>query len=79
VFTEGRHWFREFFLQEGKLLPDHSSYVKSTFRPWSDPGLHLIFVTLCEEQSPSEFSAECERLARQFHHQCQQPTFAALQ
>ncbi|MCX6857064.1 MAG: archaeosortase/exosortase family protein [Verrucomicrobia bacterium] len=70
VFTEGHHWFREFFLQDGKLLPDHTAYVKSTFRPWSDPGVHLIFATLCDKQSPTDFSADCERLANQFHLLC---------
>jgi exosortase/archaeosortase family protein len=70
VFTEGRHWFREFFLQDGQLLPDYAAYVKSTFRPWSDPGVHLIFVSLREKQSPAEFSAACEQLAEQFHRQC---------
>lgn len=71
VFTEGRHWFREFFLQDGQLLPDYAAYVKSTFRPWSDPGVHLIYVSLCEKQSPAEFSAACETLAAQFHQLCQ--------
>lgn len=77
VFTEGRHWFREFFLQDGHLLTDYAAYVKSTFRPWSDPGVHLIFVSLCEKQSPAEFSAACEQLADQFHRQCStQPSIA---
>ena len=70
VFTEGRHWFREYFIQDGQILPDYASYVKSTFRPWSDPGVHLIFVTLSEKQSPEEFSAECERLVNQFYQLC---------
>jgi exosortase/archaeosortase family protein len=77
VFTEGRHWFREFFLQDGHLLPDYAAYVKSTFRPWSDPGVHLIFVSLREKQSPSAFSDACEQLAEQFHRQCSlQPSIA---
>ena len=78
VFTEGRHWFREFFLQDGQLHPDHLSYVKSAFRPWSDPGVHLIFVSLREKQSPAEFSAACQRLAEQFHHLCLSPSAIVL-
>ncbi|MBK8040793.1 MAG: archaeosortase/exosortase family protein [Verrucomicrobiaceae bacterium] len=70
VFTEGRHWFREFFLQDGQMQPDYATYVKSTFRPWSDPGLHLIFVSLREKQPPEAFSAACEQLAAQFYQQC---------
>ncbi len=77
VFSEGRHWFREFFLQDQALLPGYAEYVKSTFRPWSDPGVHLIFVTLCEKQSPADFSAACEQLAQQFHQQCQHPSSIA--
>lgn len=79
VFTEGRHWFREFFLQDGQLLPDYAAYVKSAFRPWSDPGVHLIFVSLREKQSPAEFSAACEQLAEQFHRQCRTQPSIALQ
>ncbi len=74
VFTEGKHWFREFFLQDGNLISDYSGYVKSTFRPWSPPGVHLIFVCLTDKQTPQDFSKACEVLARQFHEQCQHPT-----
>ncbi len=77
VLTEGRHWFREFFFQDGQLLPDYASYVKSTFRPWSDPGVHLIFVCLSEKQTPAEFSAACEQLAQNFHQQCMPPKILA--
>lgn len=70
VLTEGRHWFREFFLQDGQMLPDYAAYVRSTFRPWSDPGVHLIFVSLREKQTAAEFSAECDLLATQFHQLC---------
>jgi len=79
VFTEGRHWFREFFLQDGQLLPDYAAYVKITFRPWSDPGVHLIFVSLREKQSPAEFSAACEQLAEQFYQRCLPQTTLAHQ
>lgn len=74
VFTEGKHWFREFFLQDGNLISDYSGYVKSTFRPWSPPGVHLIFVCLKDKQEPQAFSDACEVLAKQFHEQCQNPT-----
>lgn len=70
VFTEGKHWFREFFLQDGHLITDYAGYVKSTFRPWSAPGVHLIFVCLRDKQPPADFSATSERLARQFHTHC---------
>lgn len=71
VFTEGKHWFREFFLQDGRLITDYADYVKSTFRPWSAPGVHLIFVCLRDKQTPADFSTTTEHLAHDFHHQCQ--------
>ena len=71
VLTDGTNWFREFFLQNGKLLPDYPAYVQSTFIPWSEPGVHLIFVAANGVQKPGEFSAACEELAKQFHQQCQ--------
>ena len=70
VLTDGTHWFREFFLQDGHLLPDYPAYVRSTFIPWSDPGVHLIFVSAKEAQTPAEFSAACEALARKFYEEC---------
>jgi len=44
VFTDGTHWFKEFFLQGGKLLRTHGSYVVSTLAPGSAAGVHVIAV-----------------------------------
>ncbi len=70
VLTDGKHWFREFFLQDGHLLQDYPAYVRSTFRPWSDPGVHLIFVSAHDTQQPAAFNATCEKLAQIFYHEC---------
>ena len=71
VLTDGTHWFRECFLQDGHLLPDYPAYVRSTFIPWSDPGVHLIFVSAHDAQTPGEFSAACEELAQRFYRECE--------
>jgi len=70
VLTDGKNCFREFFLQDGHLLLDYPAYVRSTFRPWSDPGVHLIFVSAHETQQPEVFNATCEKLAQLFYHEC---------
>ncbi|OYW70828.1 MAG: hypothetical protein B7Z37_29545 [Verrucomicrobia bacterium 12-59-8] len=70
VMTDGTHWFREFFMQSGHVLADYPAYVQSTFYPWRDAGVHLIFVSANEAQRPGEFSAACERLAQRFFEEC---------
>ncbi len=70
VMTDGKHWFREFFMQEGQMLADYPSYVRSTFCPWRDPGVHLIFVSANEAHSAAEFNAACEVLAQRFYEEC---------
>jgi exosortase/archaeosortase family protein len=67
VLTEGRHWYREFFLHEGDLLDGYSAYLKRTFRPRSDPGVHLIFVAPREDLDAGEFATACGRLAEELH------------
>jgi exosortase/archaeosortase family protein len=70
VMTDGKHWLREFFLQDGNLLADYGSYLRRTFRPWASPGQHLIFITPRENFSPADFERQCTRLAESLHHLC---------
>lgn len=63
VMTDGDHWYREFFLHEDVLLRSYSAYVRKTFRPRADPGVHLIFVAPRERIGAVEFDAACETLA----------------
>lgn len=70
VMTDGKHWFREFFMQDGHMLADYPAYVRSTFVPWRDPGVHLIFVSAKEAHSAAEFNAACEVLAQRFYEEC---------
>lgn len=67
VMTEGRHWYREFFLHEGELLASYPAYLKKTFRPRSDPGVHLIFVAPRGDIDAAAFNAACARLAEDLH------------
>ncbi len=70
VMTDGTHWFRELFMQDDQLLADYPAYVRSTFCPWRDPGVHLIFVSANESQRPAEFDAACGALAQRFFEEC---------
>ncbi len=67
VMTEGEHWYREFFLHEGRLLTGYSDYLKKTFRPRASPGVHLIFVAPREGIGAPEFAVVCTRLAEDLH------------
>lgn len=67
VMTEGRHWYREFFLHEDELLASYPAYLKKTFRPRSDPGVHLIFVAPRGDIDAAGFAAACARLAEDLH------------
>lgn len=72
VYTDGKHWLREFFLQNGKLLADYPAYLKSTFKPGSDPGVHLIFISPMESGTPQAFSSASAGLAESFYQLCMQ-------
>lgn len=78
VMTDGRHWFREFFMQDGRMLADYPAYVRSTFVPWRDPGVHLIFVSANEAHSAAEFNTACELLAQEFYEECASGTDARV-
>jgi exosortase/archaeosortase family protein len=67
VYTDGEHWLREFFLQDGQLLADYPAYLKSTFRPGSDPGVHLIFISPMESGTPQAFATTSATLAASFY------------
>lgn len=71
VYSDGKHWLREFFLQDGKLLQGYPEYLKSTFRPGSDPGVHLIFISPHSFGTPAEFSKTGAELAESLYQLCQ--------
>lgn len=67
VFQDGKHWLREFFLQDGKLIPSHLRYVLSTMKPGSSPGVHLIYVTDSLSMSAQEFNLETKKMAEELY------------
>ena len=67
VFTDGKFLYREFFLQEKDLLASYTEYVQHTFRPWSSPGVHLIFTVAAPSENPNEFNSTCIALATELH------------
>ena len=73
VFTDGDHWLREFFLQDGALLPDYMSYLRSTFKPWASPGVHVIFVAPKARLTPASFDEQCILLAGRLQALCLEP------
>ncbi len=67
VFTDGTHWLREFFLQDGKLIPSHVKYVISTLKPGSSAGIHLIYVTDCKAMSAKDFDLRTQEMANHLY------------
>jgi exosortase/archaeosortase family protein len=67
VYTDGKHWLREFFLQDGKLLNQYPDYLKSTFRPGSDPGVHVICIAPHQFGTPAKFAETADHLAESLH------------
>jgi len=63
VYTDGLHWFREFFLQDGKLIPSHLKYVISTLGPGKAPGVHLIYVANKAAMSAKDFDWTVRKMA----------------
>lgn len=74
IFTDGQHWLREYFLHDGRLLADYPSYLRQTFRPWADPGVHLIFVAPKDKIPAADFSKHCQELAQTFYTLSTAPT-----
>lgn len=70
VYSDGKHWLREFFLQDGKLLDSYPAYLESTFKPGSDPGVHLIFISPMESGTPTSFASASAGLAESFYQLC---------
>lgn len=68
IFTDGKHWLAEYFYQDGNLISTYASYLQRTFRPGSDPGVHLIFISPMEKMTQAAFATEARELARTFHH-----------
>lgn len=58
VFTDGKHWMREYYLQADKLHQNHLQYVLSTLGPGNGGGVHLILVSEQKSMTAEEFSRQ---------------------
>jgi exosortase/archaeosortase family protein len=67
VFTDGTHWMKEYYLQNGKLLQNHQEYVMSTLGPGSAAGVHLILVSQESAMSAKEFSVEAGKISHRLY------------
>ena len=67
IFSDGQEWMREYFIQEGRLLPEYRSYLLRTFLPYSSAGIHLIMTAPRSAIDIDTFAAEADRLAEQIH------------
>jgi len=70
VYSDGKHWLREFFLQDQQWIAEYGTYLKNTFRPGADPGVHLIFISPMDRVTPDLFAKESSSLASTFHDLC---------
>jgi exosortase/archaeosortase family protein len=67
VFTDDSHWFREFYLQDGKLIPSHLQYTFSTLGPGKAPGVHLIYVADNLTMSAEKFNETAQKMANDLY------------
>ena len=67
VFSDDKHWMKEYFLQNGKLLQSHKDYVISTLGPGSSAGVHLILMTNQSSMSAREFSVEAAKISNRLY------------
>lgn len=70
VFTDGRVLRREFFLFPDALVDHYGAYLRRTFWPGSDNGVHLIFSVAASTMSVENFDTECRMLAGRIREHC---------
>jgi len=63
VLTDGKVWMCEFFFQRDRLLTNYSTYLRSTFLPWSPAGVHMIASAPTTSSSATRFAETALRLA----------------
>ncbi len=67
LWTDGKHWFREFFIQDKNLIPTHLQYVKATLGFSASPGIHLVFVARISDMNAGEFATFANTFAGEIH------------
>lgn len=64
ILTDGQSWMLERFLLAGSPPLHYVDYLRATFRPFSESGVHLIASAPCHSISAARFQAESENLFR---------------
>lgn len=64
VMSDGKFWFREFFLQENQLIDSYGKYLLKTIMPNSSAGIHLIISAPVNAMEADEFSRQALKLAK---------------
>lgn len=62
LHTDGEHWFREFFLVEGKLQSTHRDYVRATLGVRKCPGVHVIIAARRKSYEKARFEEKSANL-----------------
>ncbi|MEO0797143.1 MAG: exosortase/archaeosortase family protein [Verrucomicrobiota bacterium] len=75
VKTDGQYWFKEFFLVQGTLVDDHTSYIYRTLGFRRDPGVHIIFVADQTTLPADSFAEEASSTADKLFQSLQEPDF----
>jgi exosortase/archaeosortase family protein len=58
VLTDGKSWYLESFLQDGRLIQNYSDYLRNTWMPFTSPGVHLIAQADCPRLSAESFQQQ---------------------
>lgn len=67
VMSDGKLWFREFFLHENQLINSYGKYLLKTIIPNSSAGIHLIISAPKKTMKADEFSQQALKLAQNVH------------
>ena len=67
LWTDGTHWFREFFIQDKNLIPTHLQYVKATLGFSASPGIHLVFVARVSDMNGDTFAKLANSYSKEIH------------
>lgn len=63
VMTDGTHWYREFFIHDRELVADYRGYLRKTFMPGSEIGVHVIVVGPVDgTDGPGDFADACRKV-----------------
>lgn len=62
VYTDGKSWMKEGFLMLGGGVLDYPAYLRRTFVPFADKGVHLLAMAPCGSLSANAFDVSVDAL-----------------